>query len=237
MICSIIPVMARRSYGDMHESPNDVEGLRIVEKTKNRKRSAYTPYVLQAVQELYRTHTGGEKYPKVTDVADKVAEIVSGLDGWGKYTGKMVQSSVSRVLPNLVDDGKVLVVNEKYYVPNCVEYARSEVLNEMGKRVFFKRRDTFSSSDNMLVVAVDTAKTDITDAKLTFERYLGCENCFGILTQDEFLVLMLRGNATETHKLCNLVKEAVEKCYDEQHKEPPLRLRRKTKKRLQPKEM
>ena len=220
----------------MHEFGNNTERLRSVKNTRKRKGSAYSPYVLQAVQELYSTHTSGERYPTVTDISNKVAEIVSGLDGWGKYTGKMVQSSVSRVLPDFVADEKVLIVNDKYYVPNCVEYARSEVLNEMGKRVFFKRRDTFSPSDNMLVVAVDTVKTDINDAKLTFERYLGGENCFGILTQDEFLMLMLCGNTTEMQKLCNLVKEAVEQCYDKQHKAPPLRLRKKTKKQSQQKE-
>ena len=146
------------------------------------------------------------------------------------------QSYISKRLNSLCEDGRIIELDNKVYIPYKLDKAREKIKKKIIEQVIFDKDIIFVLSGNREPIKtekiegekneknklyfatcsflVDVRYNYISVAKDLFKQYIGPKNLYDILDFQEQLLVMIQGEQSEVIKLRqdfrNIVKETYE---------------------------
>ena len=132
--------------------------------------------------------------------------LSKGLDPTLYKEGRDVQSKVSKALKKMEKQKKVLIVENRYYIPYTEEGHRQLVKERIAKEVLFDRFDVFFVSATTVMIAVKGDDDAFQKAKELFVEYFTDKHCYDILRYDRYMVVLLKG----TKSVCKQHRKEIE---------------------------
>ena len=194
-------------------------------------RSSYIEPTLEVLEALFKEEQRGYQQ---TEIAEKVAESlnkVAGINysddeeekdketgGAAAFTKKSVQSRVSNALKTLIKEDKIVEIEPKRYIPNEKKAVRAMMKKELIREIKYTRPDMFRISLTTFLLPVQ--ESSMIAAKISFQKYLGNEACYDIVSFNGYLMLLIFASEEECDELYDEIREIVEDGYAY---EPPKR--------------
>ena len=175
--------------------------------------------------------------PRVVDYQNEIATYINTTYG-EKITGRDIHTTIARNLKKLYDDGEMILLEKKYYVPTNDENKKTEAKNDIIDNVIFTNREVLKASNNIYVVCIEKEQLhkDADNIKKMFLKMIGADRCFTISVLDNALIIFIYGfydeDQTTKNEFESRLSEAVEKAWDLRHPEekekPKIKLKMKT---------
>lgn len=182
-------------------------------------RSSYIEPTLETLEELFKEEQRGYQQ---TEIAEKVAQYLNETAGINKsdnketsgtalYTKKSVQSRISSALKTLIKEEKIVEIEPKRYIPNKKKAVRAMMKGELIQQIEYTRSDMFCISPTTFLLPIQ--ESSMVDAKMRFQKYLGNEACYDIVTFNGYLMLLIAASEEECNELYDEIRKIVKEGY------------------------
>ena len=131
-----------------------------------------------------------------------------------KYEQESIQPSVSRTLKRMVQDGQLIKLSNKTYIPFDITVARKQIAMQIMEEIEFNRAEIFCISPT--VILLDIHPKSVSRAKDLFAQYLGQKNCYDIVDFQGYVMLMILSDTNDKkdlEKLTEDIRKIVKKEY------------------------
>lgn len=188
------------------------------------KKNLHIDFVKKIMDDVYENN----ERPKKADYEEAVAQYRNKNENPRvKYTKRSVHSAVDKAIDALVIAEEMLVIEDRFYIPNNYRYKLNQAKKYIRENVTVKDRNVLEISENLYAVKIDESqlsdKEHTKKIKEAFEIVLGAQY-YNVAVVDNVILLMVYSfyktdvDRKERAEFRKRVAQTIEEAWDYQHK-------------------